>query len=270
MSIRSAEGYQIQKQVKVEGEVLFPGIYTILNKDERISDVIKRAGGLTALSFADGASLKRPGPEVGMGKDSVDRFGNTIKSSSNSEFAKNAKEKHRLEMQKLANLKRLQATDNNLTDTTQLENEAKILGSDLVGIDLVNIIKNPRTKHDLLLEDGDIINVPKLLQTVKVTGEVLRPINVVYSNNRSMKQYINGAGGFTYNANKKGTYIQYANGSVDATRKFLFFNNYPKVKPGAEIFVPKRAARSPLGAAGVVGIFSGLATVAAVLISVLR
>jgi hypothetical protein len=85
-----------------------------------------------------------------------------------------------------------------------------------------------------------------------------------------MKDYINGAGGFTYNANKRGAYIQYANGSVDANRKFLFFNNYPKVKPGAEIFVPKRAPREKLGIAGVVGISSALATIAAVLISVLR
>jgi len=272
VSVRSAEGYQTQKQVKVEGEVLYPGIYTITNKDERISDVIKRAGGLTVLSFAEGASLRRPGPEEVVQKDSVDRFGNIIKPKfGNSAASMSAKEKQKEEMQKLANLKRLQATgDNNVTDTAQLVQEVKILGSDLVGIDLVNILKKPRSRYDLLLEDGDIISVPKQLQTVKVTGEVLRPINIVYNRSRGMKDYINGAGGFTYNANKNGAYIQYANGSVDANRKFLFFNNYPKVKPGAEIFVPKRAPREKLGVAGVVGITSALATVAAVLISVLR
>ncbi|MCX2481793.1 SLBB domain-containing protein [Pedobacter sp. MC2016-15] len=271
VSIRSAEGFQIQKQVKIEGEVLYPGIYTITNKDERISDVIKRAGGLTVLSFAEGASLRRPGPEVVEEKDSVDRDGNIIKSKSKSASTSFAKDKQKQEMQKLANLKRLQASgDNNLTDTAQLVQEVEILGSDLVGIDLVKIVKKPRSKYDLLLEDGDIINVPKQLQTVKVSGEVLRPINIVYNRNRGMKEYINGAGGFTYNANKSGAYIQYANGSVDANRKFLFFNNYPKVKPGAEIFVPKRAPREKLGVAGVVGLTSALATVAAVLISVLR
>lgn len=271
VSIRSAEGYQTQKQVKLEGEVLYPGIYTITNKDERISDIIKRAGGLTVLSFAEGASLRRPGPEILEERDSVDRDGNIIKSRSVSNASKTAKEKQKEEMQKLANLKRLQATgDNNVTDTAQLVQEVKILGSDLVGINMVKIIKKPRSKYDLLLEDGDIINVPKQLQTVKVSGEVLRPINIVYNRNRGMKDYINGAGGFTYNANKGGAYIQYANGSVDANRKFLFFNNYPTVKPGAEIFVPKRAPREKLGVAGVVGLTSALATVAAVLISVLR
>jgi protein involved in polysaccharide export with SLBB domain len=271
VSIRSAEGYQVQKQVKVEGEVLYPGIYTITNKDERISDIIKRAGGLTVLSFAEGASLKRPGPDQVEERDSIDRFGNIIKPRSTTTASKTAKEKQKLEMQKLANLKRLQASgDNSVTDTAQLVQESKILGSDLVGIDLVNILKKPRSRYDLLVEDGDVISVPKQLQTIKVTGEVLRPINIVYNRNRGMKDYINGAGGFTYNANKKGAYIQYANGSVDANRKFLFFNNYPKVKPGAEIFIPKRAPREKLGVAGVVGITSALATVAAVLISVLK
>jgi protein involved in polysaccharide export with SLBB domain len=268
VSVRISEGFSIQKQVRVEGEVLYPGIYTVTRKDERISDIIKRAGGLTVLGFADGASLKRPGPDVVVEKDSIDRFGNVIKTKHIvSASQKNADKE---QMQKLANLKRLQAGDNELTDTVQLANEAKILGSDLVGIDLNNILRKPGSRYDLLLEDGDVIAVPKQLQTVKVTGEVLRPINIVFNRNRSMKDYINGAGGYTYNANKAGAYIQYANGSVDANRKFIFFNNYPKVKPGAEIFVPKRAARIPLGIAGIVGISSALATVAAVLISVLR
>lgn len=256
VSIRNAEGYQVQQQVKVEGEVMYPGIYTVTRKDERISDIIKRAGGLTELSFAEGASLKRPGTKVEAAKSGTDKNKNAIDQSEE-------------DKQKLANLKRIQLGVG-VKDTAQLIQEVESLESDLVGIDLVRILKKPGSKSDLFLEDGDVIRVPKQLQTVKVTGEVLKPINVVYSNNKSMKQYINGAGGFTYNANKKGAYIQYANGSVDAGSKFLFFNNYPRVKPGAEIFVPKRAPREKLGAAGLVGILSGLATVAAVLVSILR
>jgi len=256
VSIRSSEGYQVQQQVKVEGEVLYPGIYTVTRKDERISDIIKRAGGLTSLSFAEGASLKRPGTKVEASKSGTDKNKNAIDQSEE-------------DKQKLANLQRIQLGIG-VKDTAQLIQEVESLESDLVGIDLVKILKKPGSKSDLFLEDGDVIRVPKQLQTVKVTGEVLKPINVVYSNNKSMKQYINGAGGFTYNANKKGAYIQYANGSVDAGSKFLFFNNFPKVKPGSEIFVPKRAPREKLGIAGVIGITSALATVAAVLIGVLR
>lgn len=271
VSVRTSEGYKVQQQVRIEGEVLYPGIYTIIRKDERISDIIKRAGGLTALSFAEGASLKRPGPEVNDELDSVSvdasgRLKNGKLVISNS--AKLAKERKEEEMQKLTNLKRLQSSD--VQDTAQLIRDAKILGSDLVGIDLMNILKTPKSKYDLLVEDGDVIRIPKQLQTVKVTGEILRPINVVYNRNKSMKDYINGAGGFTYNANKKAAYIQYANGSVDANRRFLFFNNYPVVKPGAEIFVPKRAPREKIGIAGLAGIFSAIATTAAVLITVFR
>jgi len=262
VSIRNSEGYQVQTQVRVEGEVLYPGIYTIVRKDERISDVIKRAGGLTELAFAEGASLKRPGP------DSIDNSHTMDDAKSATTGNKLAKDRKDEDIQKLANLKRLQGVD--VQDSVALAQEVKILGSDLVGIDLIRILKKPQARYDLLLEDGDVIRVPKQLQTVKVSGEVLRPINVVYSPNKSMKQYISGAGGFTYNANSKGAYIQYANGSVDANSKFLFFNNYPKVKPGAEIFVPKRAPREKLGIAGIVGITSALATVAAVLIGVLR
>ncbi|WP_348619972.1 SLBB domain-containing protein [Pedobacter lusitanus] len=259
VSIRSSEGFQIQQQVRVEGEVLYPGIYTITRKDERISDVIKRAGGLTILSFAEGASLKRPGAEKA---EVVDKNGKIVSSG------KNISDKQEEEMQKMANLKRLQGVG--VQDTAQLIREVKILGSDLVGIDLIKILKDPNSKYDLLLEDGDIIRVPKQLQTVKVTGEVLRPTNIVYSPNKSMKQYINGAGGFTYNANKKSAYIQYANGSVDAGSRFLFFNNYPRVKPGAEIFVPKRAPREKFGVAGIAAVSAALSGLITALVLILR
>lgn len=85
-----------------------------------------------------------------------------------------------------------------------------------------------------------------------------------------MKQYINGAGGFTYNANKKSAYIQYANGSVDAGSKFLFFNNYPRVKPGAEIFVPKRAPREKFGIAGISAVAAALSGLITALVLILR
>lgn len=265
VSIRSSEGFQIQKQVKIEGEVLYPGIYTIIRKDEKISDLIKRAGGLTPLSFAEGASLKRPGSGQSSEKKSKDENGN-LKFGTN--VQKDIKDKSEEDVQKLANLKRLQGAG--VQDTARLAEEIKVLGSDLVGIDLINILKHPNSRIDLLLEDGDVIKVPRQLQTVKITGEVLRPINIVYAPNKSMKQYINGAGGFTTNANKRGAYIQYPNGSVDAGSKFLFFNSYPNVKPGSEIFVPKRAPRERIGIQGIVGISTAIATLGAIIISLVR
>jgi protein involved in polysaccharide export with SLBB domain len=250
VSIRNSEGYQIQKLVKLEGEVLYPGTYTIMNKDERISDLIKRAGGLTASAYADGASLKRVGPEK---VNPVD---------------KNAINNKEEEDKKFLNLKRVQETG--VKDTLQSDVEQKLIQSDLVGIDLGRILDEPKSRVDLIVEDGDVIRVPKELQTVKVTGEVLNPNSIVYSRNKGFKQYVNGAGGFTNNALRHGAYVKYANGSIQAASKFLFFNNFPKVKPGSEILVPKRAPRERMTAQSWIGIGTAVASMAAIVVSILR
>ena len=150
VSIRSSEGYQIQKQVKLEGEVLYPGTYTIMQKNERISDLIKRAGGLTQTAYADGASLKRPGAEKTNPSD------------------KNAINNREEDDKKLLTLKRAQEVG--VKDTTKAEVEQKLIQSDLVGIDLIQILKKPQSRYDLIVEDGDVIRVPRQLQIVKVTG----------------------------------------------------------------------------------------------------
>ena len=252
VSIRSSEGYQVQRQVKMEGEVLYPGTYTITRKDERISDIIKRAGGLTPLAYPEGASLKRPG------RSDVNNPDSLIK-----------KEEERY---KLLNLRRLQQDGDRDEDYDKdsVEKEIEILRSDLVGINLDQILRKPLSRQDLILEDGDIIRVPKELQTVSVTGEVLKPNSIIYVKGRSFRNYIDGSGGFSYNAYKRGAYIVYSNGSVAGAKKFLFFNNYPKVKPGAEIFVPKRAERERLNAQAWIGIGTAFASLAAIVVTLIR
>ena len=250
VSIRSSEGYQVQKQIKLEGEVLYPGTYTITQKNERISDVIKRAGGLTHTAYPDGASLKRPGAE---------------KVNPNDKNAINNKEE---DDKKFLSLKRAQEVGTK--DTVKAEIEQKLIQSDIVGIDLTQILKRPQSRYDLIVEDGDIIRIPRQLQIVKVTGEVLNPNGIVYLPSKNFKQYINGAGGFTAYAHKKGAYIKYANGSVEAARKFLFFNNYPKVKPGAEILVPKKAERERMTAQSWIGLGTAVASLGAIIVSLLR
>ncbi|WP_199119966.1 SLBB domain-containing protein [Pedobacter sp. ASV28] len=249
ISIRNSEGYTIQKQVKVEGEVLYPGLYTITSKDYRISDVIKRAGGLTSFAYPEGASLKRPGAEKVNPSD------------------KNAINNKEEEEKKYLNLERVQEKTK---EGEEKKIDEKLVQSDLVGINLVKILDKPLSRHDLIVEEGDIIRVPKQLQTVKVTGEVLNPNSIVYMPGKSFKQYISGAGGYTSNAKKSGAYIKYANGSAESAKKFLFFNNYPKVKPGAEILVPVRAEREKITAQGWIGIGTGIASVAAIIVSLLR
>ncbi|ULT40838.1 SLBB domain-containing protein [Niabella defluvii] len=166
VSVRPTEGYTGQQQVQILGEVLRPGIYTIQSKNERISDIIKRAGGLTAFAYSKGASLKRPTP---VGGD---------------------QEEENIRALNLERLKQVGASDSAVKANRYLSSVA----SDLVGIELEKILEAPQSRYDLLVENGDIIKIPTLLQTVKVTGEVLRPISVVYKPGKPFKYYVNSAG----------------------------------------------------------------------------
>ena len=250
ITVRNSEGYTVQKQVKLEGEVVYPGTYTIVRKDERISEVIKRAGGLTSSAYPDGASLKRPGAEKANPND------------------KNAINNQEEDNKKFLNLKRAQEAG--VKDTLTASVEQNLIQSDLVGINLVKILKDSTSRFNLIVEDGDIIRIPRTLQTVKVTGEVLNPNSIVYLPGKSLRQYVSGAGGFTANARKGGVYVKYANGSAAAVSKFLFFTNSPKIKPGAEILVPKRAEREKISAQAWIGIGTGLASLGAIIVSLLR
>ncbi|SKB93876.1 SLBB domain-containing protein [Daejeonella lutea] len=242
VSVRGASGYEIQKQVTVTGEVLFPGTYTLLRKDERISDIIRRAGGLTALAHPPGASLKRPG----------------VPTVDSAEVAK----------EKLETIRRLQSS---IGDSSSVSSniESSVRNTN-VGINLVNILENPGSSYDLILDEADIINVPKLLQTIKVSGEVLSPVTMVYEQGKGFKGYISQSGGFSDRSLKRRSYILYANGSVKSTKKILFFNDYPAVTPGAEIFVPKKSEKRPLSAAEIVGISSGLASLAVIILNLVK
>jgi len=242
VTVRPVEGFGSLKQVQILGEVLRPGIYTIQSKNERISDIIKRAGGLTAFAYSKGASLKRPSPL------SIDS------------------EEENIRALNLARLKQVGASDSATKANIKLASEA----SDLVGIELDKILDAPQSRYDLLVEGGDVIRVPTLLQTVKVGGEVLRPISVIYKPGKPFKYYINSAGGFTTNAFKRGSFVSNPNGAVAGTTKALFFNNYPTVTPGAEISVPQRAQREKLSAQAWVGIGTGIASVAALIFAILR
>jgi protein involved in polysaccharide export with SLBB domain len=243
VSVRSATGYEIQKQIKVTGEVLYPGTYTILRKDERISDIIKRAGGLTVLAYVEGSSLKRPGvPDADSTKATKEKV-NTIK--------------------------RLQST---VSDSLSLdkEEEEEVIKNINVGIDMERILAFPGSSYDLIMEENDIINVPKQLQTIKVSGEVLSPVTIIYEKGKTFRRYIYQSGGFSDKSLKRRSYILYANGAVKSTRKILLFNNYPRVVPGSEIFVPKKIEKRPTSVTEIVGISSTVASLAVIILNLIR
>jgi protein involved in polysaccharide export with SLBB domain len=134
-----------------------------------------------------------------------------------------------------------------------------------IGINLGEILADPGSKYDLILQDGDVVSVPKQLQTVRLRGEFLYPITVRYDNKFRFKDYLAQAGGFTEKAKRGKTYILYANGSVDRTKRaFIFGNRYPRVQPGAEIIVPSKPDKQPLSAQAWIAIATSVATFALV------
>ncbi|MEP0713332.1 MAG: capsule biosynthesis protein, partial [Algoriphagus sp.] len=141
----------------------------------------------------------------------------------------------------------------------------KLKETEAVAIDLEEILRNPGSEDDILLEEGDILSVPKLFQTVRMRGDVVYPTTLRHESGRSLKHYINGAGGFERRANRKQTYVVYANGAVKRTKGFLGIRNYPPVEPGAEVIVPTKGPKVPLRLGEIVGITTGLATLGLVI-----
>lgn len=267
ISILGDAGFRTQRQVKIEGEILYPGFYTITREDERISDIVKRAGGLTPYAYTEGASLKRTGmsklqaeekkekdrQKQELRKDTTDENGKTTSTASSNDFDDD-------------NVNNSKTKNAALAKVSQQGTSAEdIETSDLVGIELNKILEMPYQKGDLLVLDGDIIIVPKELETVKVVGEVLNPNNVVYVKGKNLRYYVNQAGGFTDNALKKRVFVQYANGAVKGKD-----GGYPEVKPGAEIVVPKRAPRERLSSQAWIGIGTGIASTLAIIISLFK
>ena len=247
VSVYGMPGYEKQRTVKVDGEVLYPGYYTIQKKNEKISDLIARAGGLSASADVEGGTLKRSNIAI-LGID------------------KNKADTAQLERERRAREDRLRK---NYKDSSKTNTDTTIQRNNYVGIDLKKILEKPGSSIDLLVEDGDEIRIPKEQQIVRVNGEVLFPSAVVYSNNKSFKEYVLNAGGFSPSALKRGAYIVYANGTVRGTRKFLFWNSHPEVKPGSEIYVPRKLPPNPNTGAQILGYTTGLASLGAIILGIL-
>jgi len=249
VSVYMLPGYEPQKTVKIEGEVLYPGNYTIKKKNEKISDIIERAGGLTASADVSGGTLKRNNIAIlGVDKNKVDTTAITHE-----------------RQEKIERLRASYKDTSQATSTTMNEQ----LRNDFVGIDLKKILEKPGSRLDLIMEDGDVVRVPKQQQIVRVNGEVLYPSAVVYESGKTFSGYVSNAGGYSPKALKRGAYVVYPNGTVKATHKFLFFNSHPRVKPGSEIFVPIKPEKKGLGAAELVGITTGLASLGAIILGII-
>jgi protein involved in polysaccharide export with SLBB domain len=226
--VRASPNYETQQFITITGQVIKPGPYGLVRKDERLSDLLKRAGGISEFAFAEGATL--------------------VRTSKLSEVELESKQKQ------LENVKDTKNTAINLEVVATTTH-------DRIGIDLEKAMTRPGSNFDLILQDGDILNIPKKPQTVKLSGEVLYPNTTQFDDSYNFRNYISRAGGFTSQSIKRKAYILYANGAVDRTKRILVFNIYPKVRPGSEIIVPQKAKTTTLNEiVGNIGGFTQLIT----------
>lgn len=279
--IRANPNYQVQQEVTVEGEIEIPGKYTLQKKEERISELVQRARGLTPYAYPDGAVLIRRSSSSGFqGRNLVSEgylrsLRNRIVNESSG--MKTSDKEYLLEL-----VKRIEAVNSpdraydaigsrfkrrsieDLNERDSLIADIDIEPQEIVAIDLDEILNNPGSKYDLILRPGDILSVPGRLETIRVAGEVTTPVIVRYDQSNSFKDYIHMSGGFLVSAKRGRSYVQYPNGERRGVKRFLWFKKYPKIEPGCTIFVSRKPEKQPLNFQAIVATAGSVATLALV------
>jgi protein involved in polysaccharide export with SLBB domain len=276
--VRKRANFTMQRLVSVEGQVNSPGIFAIQTSVDRISDLIKRAGGVNQFAYTKGATLIRKTEFFNTESEQVRRQKNLealrvlLREDPNNAEAQEELLKRLFRDLPKEKVAKTDSTANNAKRESldQIASETpglavKIKETEAVAINLEKILANPGSEEDLVLEEGDILNVPKLLQTVRMRGDVVYPTTLRHEQGRGLRFYINGAGGFDRGANRKQTYVVYANGAVKRTKGFFGVRSYPAVEPGAEVIIPSKGPKVPLRLGDLVGVTTGLATLALVL-----
>lgn len=217
--VRRSPSYDPQRNVTIEGEVLFEGQYAKETRNERLSSLVKRAGGLTEYAYVKGAKLRRRStPEE------------------------------------------IQRSRTALMTQARIESDSTFVNSiDLsmqyVGIDLEKALKKPGSDDDIILREGDVLTIPQLTNTVKISGGVMYPNTVNYNKRMSLNSYVRQAGGYSRLAMKSKPFVIYMNGKVATGR-------WAKIEPGCEIVVPEKPDREPMSMQGILGISTSIASIA--------
>lgn len=202
VQVRKSPTYEAQQVMAIQGEVLYPGNYVIEERNERISEIIKRSGGLLKSAYIKGAYLQRKVTEE--------------------------------EKAKLEETRRLAMSNkNNENDSITIE-DIKINEYNTVGINLEKAVNNPGSTYDFTVRDGDILVVPEMQSTVNISGDVLSPNTVVFVPGKKLSYYIDQAGGYGERARKNKAYIVYLNGSVTKAKRKT------EIEPGCQIIVPSK------------------------------
>ncbi len=226
--VRRSPGFVTPQNITVRGEVNFPGVHTMSTKGMRLSDVMEMAGGVTENGYLRGARLVRQMTE---------------------EERWRAKDV-------------LTALKRNFTERDSIAVDSIMGSTYVVGIELDKAMADKGGEYDLLLREGDVITVPEYNATVKVSGDVMFPNTVSYVDGKKYKWYINNAGGFGLRAKKSKAFVVYMNGTVAQV------GHGAKIEPGCEIVVPSKRKRDNLSFAQIVSMGTSMASLAAIIASV--
>ena len=203
--VRRSPGYQAQQNVGIEGEILFGGTYALTSREERLSDLVNKAGGATNYAYLRGAKLTR---------------------------VANADEKKR--MADVIRLMRRQLGEE-MMDSLGIDIENTFT----IGIDLERALRNPKSSSNIVLREGDVISIPKNTNTVTINGAVMVPNTVSYLEGKDIDYYLNQSGGYSDNAKKSKKFIVYMNGQVTRVKG----NGKKQIEPGCEIIVPSKSKK---------------------------
>lgn len=228
VTIYEAPDYHGQEGIYVNGEVNYSGLYILSSKSERLSDLVRRAGGLTSKAYVEGARLTR--------------------------LISEAEKQIQMELLEMHNNDSIATPEDKIKDRYN------------VGINLAEALRNPGCDQDIILRGEDRLIIPQLTSTVRINGEVLRPNTVAYIKGKKPSYYINEAGGYKRNSDKRRAYIMYANGQISRLSK-------GKVEPGCEIIVPEKNNDKAVDVSKVsqwASISATLATVAAIIVSITK
>lgn len=221
VEVRRSPGYQPQRQVVLAGEVVFSGGYALIRKNERLSDLVKRAGGITDDAYVRGGRLIRRMNE----------------------------EERAVREAALRTARQSRGADSVSLEKLQVDDYYT------VGIELDKALAQPGSDYDVVLREGDRLVVPEYVSTVKINGDVMYPNTTVYLKDKRVKYYISQAGGYGARAKRSRAYIVYMNGTVARVK------GRAKVEPGCEIIVPSKRERKGMGIAEILGLTTSAASI---------
>ena len=275
ITITKKVGYTLPEVITISGQVQSTGKYTLSSRVERVSDIVKRSGGLIGEAYGEGAYIKRKRFDI----DSL----KSDETKTSIELAYTRKFKAKQEADKNSILNTPAATNamgttdidlNPIAKGNKLKDTLNALFKDIeedyyqIAIDINYIMQHPGSELDLVLRGKDEIVIPKMDNRVKISGGVLRPTNIVYREGLTIGECISAAGGISEYAKRGRAYVIYANGKSNRTKMFGIFRVNPAIRPGAEVVIPETDAKKEKAITTIVQFTTVIAQVVAALATI--